>query len=858
MIQDVIWSLNAVGYLGILLIAGGLILWFIVRRQKQRLWLPVLRVIKLDLTVLPKFRWIHPPLWPLLCFFLACLALGIYLFEPTEPVIKGDNLDLRPTHVFFDLSPSLALTFSAAQYGEEGQRLLDQLRDKAKLTFSFSTGPEIFTAADSHDVSKKINALGFHRAGLKLGAAVDRLLQKAPDIEHLVIVSDRDQGTWEDFNWRYLEKKMQISWLSAGMGGALPDNVFIDELKPRDQSGFQKNLAWTVLMRRTGQGKALRGQLKAELEGRQLAAHDWQFGPDGKSLEVDIALPQEILLQQTQDKLLVLNWEISASGPGDLLIDNTFRSWLQVQNQKALLISRPRGEMFLDDSVFHLKTSLEVLGFRTQRVDQWSPQPALGMPPTLLLTEVTPESTMRSFCPIEAVSRRANSTPQHDLQAWILPSADLLDFGEICYCFASLLQAPQVILERPAYCDKLEHRDQYVGVLQSLGAVQLGGSVDSPLGALGMTFRNAATKTKILAFTVPLNPMQKGGISFGQLPLMIQSVWKFLSGESTVPAFGSGAVWPRIEDISTSLASDDPATSNVPLAESLLRQMATDQLPPQLSVSSQGIIRQSSLASRERDARPWIYLCLSLVVLAIWLEALGYGFARMFQKQSWVARWFGLIIFISYLSHPDSAEGQVRMNALGYAPLPQLTSIRREVAARTSIDFLESAQQFNSIQRETLLDPWLWVAQPQILENLDRSHWSEVMAWLQRGGFLIVENHGGAQRLKQQILEQNPQGVWKPIPPDHELMRSFHLLASLPQCGQFVWEGFHFDQRIAVVLVPGDFMRMLLDERNPPACFSKFSHEQAVRVFINLLMVALATDYKKDQIHLPEILKRLR
>jgi len=36
------------------------------------------------------------------------------------------------------------------------------------------------------------------------------------------------------------------------------------------------------------------------------------------------------------------------------------------------------------------------------------------------------------------------------------------------------------------------------------------------------------------------------------------------------------------------------------------------------------------------------------------------------------------------------------------------------------------------------------------------------------------------------------------------------------------------------------------------------SPEKGYRAFINLLMVALTTDYKKDQVHLPEILKRLR
>lgn len=857
--QDVSWSMGVVGGGGLLAIATGLILWFIVRRQKQRLWLPVLRVIQLDLTVLPKFRWVHPPLWPLMCFFIAATALAVYLFEPSEPVIKGDQLDLRPTHVLFDLSPSLALNATSAQYGRQAQELLESLRDKAKLSYSLSSSPDIFSANDLKDVSTQIQGQGFHRAGLKLGAAIDVLLQNSPDIEHLVVASDRDQASWEDFNWRYLEKKVQISWFSIGQELNQADNVFIDELKPRDQSGLQKNMAWTVMIRRTGQGKPLKGQLKIELEGRSLGTHEWQFDAEGKSLELDILLPREIfLLERDDEKMLALHWELSASGPGDLLLDNVFRSWLYVKSEKALLIARPRGEMFLDESVFHLKTSLDVLGFRTQRIDQIDRSFPSALQPALVLSEAAPEATLSSFCPNEWLSKRAGQKGLRDSQVWLLPSGDLQDYGELCHCFAQLVKAPEVLAERPSYCEKIEHRDQYVGVLQSLGAMQIGGQVDSPLGAVGMNFRNQAVKLHILAFTQPLNPMRKGGVSFGQLPLMLQAIWKFMSGEAKAPIYGVGSTWPRIEDIAAHYAQGDGSLSNVPLAESLLRLMPAEQLPPQLRAGAQGLVRDSSMATRESDARPWIYLCLLLITLALWLEGLGFSLARWWKHQAWVSRWFGIGLLALLGQAWPEAQAQVRMNSVGYPSLPPLTSLRRDIAGRTSIEFLEKAIEHRSFERELLLEPWIWSYNPQVLDGLDRQNWGDLLAWLQRGGFLVVENHAGAALFKSRVLQQIPQGSWKPIPPDHELMRSFHLLASLPQCGDLVWEGFHFDQRIAIVLVPGDFLRLLLDERNSPACFAKFSREQALRVFINLLMVALATDYKKDQIHLPEILKRLR
>jgi hypothetical protein len=89
-------------------------------------------------------------------------------------------------------------------------------------------------------------------------------------------------------------------------------------------------------------------------------------------------------------------------------------------------------------------------------------------------------------------------------------------------------------------------------------------------------------------------------------------------------------------------------------------------------------------------------------------------------------------------------------------------------------------------------------------------------------------------------------------------MRSFHLLDSLPECQGKVWQGFHFDDRIAVIGIPFSLLEGLLNDVNANPCLKQIGRERATRIFINIVMVALATDYKKDQIHLPEILKRLR
>jgi len=84
------------------------------------------------------------------------------------------------------------------------------------------------------------------------------------------------------------------------------------------------------------------------------------------------------------------------------------------------------------------------------------------------------------------------------------------------------------------------------------------------------------------------------------------------------------------------------------------------------------------------------------------------------------------------------------------------------------------------------------------------------------------------------------------------------LLDALPGCNGEIWRGFSYDGRLAILAIPYGFINALQDQGVAPPCKNAPDQERGTRIFINLIMVALATDYKRDQIHLPEILKRLR
>ena len=150
--------------------------------------------------------------------------------------------------------------------------------------------------------------------------------------------------------------------------------------------------------------------------------------------------------------------------------------------------------------------------------------------------------------------------------------------------------------------------------------------------------------------------------------------------------------------------------------------------------------------------------------------------------------------------------------------------------------------------------PWLWVRDLSFVRDS-----VALSQWLRKGGMLVVEGTEVEALLAftARTFGTNT-GRWQNIPLDHELMRSFYLLDALPVCRNQPWRGFTFAGRLAIVMIPHRLLVYLRDKSVAVPCLAKVGREMTTRIFVNLLMVALAGDYKKDQVHLPEILKRLR
>ncbi len=221
-----------------------------------------------------------------------------------------------------------------------------------------------------------------------------------------------------------------------------------------------------------------------------------------------------------------------------------------------------------------------------------------------------------------------------------------------------------------------------------------------------------------------------------------------------------------------------------------------------------------------------------------------------------------IILLIFLLSRAHQLLSEI---SIPYYQAPHLQSLSfeklaEEVESRTSVELDKKISNLNFSQ---IKDGWFWIKDLQSIKSLDKN---QFLTWLRKGGFIVIENY---TEISNQAIHQLNQSFanglyrdgegWSIIPPDHELMRSFYLLDGLPSCADQMWYGLTIDQRLAGIALPFNFLERMSDQtRQKSDSCKNMNWEKGTRTFVNLLMVVLTTDYKMEQIHLPEILKRLR
>lgn len=853
------------------------VLWWLIRKRQKRLWLPTIRVVELENRVMPRLVLRPPPWISFLCFVLSALILTFFAFKPRTQVFTPFEPNQTHIHLFVDLSPSVAAQLPLPEYANRLAELMKTLQASGRVTISTSHSREVLEADSPEKLHAKILALGYHRAGLKLGTALKAMIQGLGEVDRLFIAGDRDQHTWTGFNWRYLQDEMDVVFVDVTSLPMDAPNFYISDAQFLSNVASQ-TMDWEVEVARRHRSGEAHGTLIVRYRETELARTSWKIA-DAKtrtlarvSWSANLVMADKGALALDAAASPPLLFQIEVSDGDTLSLDNELRMPPLGIRQNGLLIAETNGERPLEDPAQQLSVSLDILGFQTKRLDfvQGDGPPPEEYPFWAILGGSG--SGIDRFCPRSLQKARAQAaTAAHSKRlfpkVWLAPYTLDADYGELCQCYARLLKSG----DAASYCQHVTSRSQWVGLLPSLGAKQIGGQIGDTTGSLAFLGKDAASGLEVLAFTVPLEPSMQTGITHATMPVMVRDL---LQWQGLLEARGKAqtSAWPRLEDIVTVVWREGldanerqrSVQSNVPLAESLFAEMQAQTLPPRWTAQMDAASRAMPVKKDREDPLPWLKLAVFLVLLALVVEALWLLGTRLLQ---WLSRRpeavLLLVIALGAVLTPR-AQAKVALSLLGYPDAAMsFANLAREVSQRTSIELAMRPDQFAKLTPMALGQPWLWVTNLALVTGEGGSLNPDVLIWLRRGGFLVIESPAPEAALSALAGRLIPEAVAKgaaflPLPPDHELMRSFYLLDALPQCNGQIWRGLAYDGRLAILVIPYGLLDSIKDKATPSPCPNAPDSERSVRIFVNLVMVALATDYKKDQIHLPEILKRLR
>lgn len=149
----------------------------------------------------------------------------------------------------------------------------------------------------------------------------------------------------------------------------------------------------------------------------------------------------------------------------------------------------------------------------------------------------------------------------------------------------------------------------------------------------------------------------------------------------------------------------------------------------------------------------------------------------------------------------------------------------------------------------------------------------DAAAWIRRyveyGGFVLIDDASGfadsgfLRGVAALLARAFPDAPLKPLPPDHTVFQSFYLLPDA--AGRKIVRpellGLDREELTPVIVCQNDLAGawdgdLLGAYTNTCVPGGERQREMSFRLGINLVMYAMTGNYKKDQVHLPFILKR--
>ncbi len=555
-------------------------LWFIVRKKYRRVWLPLLSIFALPPSRLPRLRLRWPPCLPFLCFMAAASAALLFALRPHSMHPTAEPNRTLELYLFIDFSPSLSAYTTLAQYRLFLHDVYSRLRQLGRVTVGTSHRDAMQQFIHPQAFAEHLATLDFHRPGLHLASVFRQQLPRLSDMDRIIIVSDRDRHTWHNFHWQHLTASLhhlEVPQLRERPDFNLyPQRVRVVSTPHLTTARLDIDIA-AAGVRKTPLSFTLavyRGQQKITQTQASIA-------PEQSRVLLPLRLPRRQQLPRPQAES-PLRLHLQTTPRDALPHDNEFYFNLTSFVPQVAIIADLHGERLLDDPLFQLQTTFEVLGFKIKRMDH---APSVVAQRDLWVLAFGRNFTLRQHCP----------TLTQKPRVWLLPQSQHAPQSAICRCYQRL-------------------RGRVPRNCTTLAEVLVQDGVAADKNAL---FYHQAN---ITVFSLPPYAQQDtGGIEYASVPVLIQQLLQL----QKLTAQQALRQWPRPADIfSLSAAADtELSPANVPRGESLLQQLARATLPP--AVQFDGAAERIGLPRYRRDAQLWVQGLLGLAMLAALIEIGG-------------------------------------------------------------------------------------------------------------------------------------------------------------------------------------------------------------------------------------------
>ena len=200
-----------------------------------------------------------------------------------------------------------------------------------------------------------------------------------------------------------------------------------------------------------------------------------------------------------------------------------------------------------------------------------------------------------------------------------------------------------------------------------------------------------------------------------------------------------------------------------------------------------------------------------------------------------------------------------------------LRSLLAQIARRTSVEVNREPIVLKLSDPNLFKYPFIYVGGDKAFEPFPESELKILRKYLSYGGFLFIDDNsaeldsGFDQSVRKMVAKLFPQMPLKDIPRDHSVFRSFYLLNTVS--GRAIikshLEGISLKGRTVLIYSANDqagaWSRNKLGDWNYDILAGGYRQRQlSIRLGVNIVLYALTLDYKKDMVHLPIILERLR